>query len=262
VGTVAPMGRRERYDAGTFSWTDLATTDLDAAKSSYSDLFGWDYDDLPLPGGGSYSMAKQDGLSVAGLSAVQQEGQPPVWASYVTVEDADAAAAKAGEGGGTTIAEPFDVMDVGRMAVLADPAGAVFCVWQAGTSIGAELVNGHGRLSLNQLNTTEPDQASEFYSGLFGWRFERTEGTEIPYWGIYLGDRLNAGMMHLPPDQGAPPHWLVYFGHDDLDAAADKIGAGGGTVLVPKTPVPGGEFVVGQDAQGAVFGLFAGRFDE
>jgi uncharacterized protein len=256
------MGQRESYAPGVFSWTDLATTDVDAAKAFYSDLFGWSTEDNPLPGGGSYTMASIDGRSVAGLSAVQQEGQPPAWNAYVTVENADASAAKAAELGGTVVAEPFDVMEAGRMAVIADPTGGIFCVWQPGDNIGAELVNGHGLLSLTQLNTNDTERASEFYSQLFGWRIERTEGTEVPYWGIYVGDALNAGMMVLPPDSPAPPHWLVYFGHNDLDGAAEKIGAGGGTVLVPKTPVPGGEFVVGQDAQGAVFGLFDGRFDE
>ena len=256
------MGRRESYDVGVFSWTDLATTDIDAAKALYADLFGWGYEDQPIPGGGTYTMAKVDGLSVAGLSTVQAEGQLPAWTTYVTVDDADAAASKAAELGGTVIAEPFDVLDAGRMAVIADPTGAIFAVWQAGTSIGAELVNGHGLLSLTQLNTTDPDRATEFYSGLFGYRIERTEGTEIPYWGIYLGDDLNAGMMLLPADQGTPPHWLVYFGIDDVDAAAEKIAAAGGTLLVPKLSVPGGEIIVAQDPQGAVFGVFAGRFDE
>jgi predicted enzyme related to lactoylglutathione lyase len=256
------MGRRESYDAGTFSWTDLATTDVDAAKAYYADLFGWDYDDQPIPGGGTYSMARVDGLAVAGLSAVQQEGQPPAWAAYVTVDDVDAASSKAAELGGTVMAEPFDVMDAGRMAVLIDPTGAVFCVWPAGTSIGTELVNGHGLLTLTQLNTGDPDRATEFYSGLFGWRFERMEGGDVPYWGIYRGDQVNGGMMLMPPDQGAPPHWLVYFGVDDIDAALDRLRSAGSTVLVEKTPVPGGEIVAAQDLQGAVFALFAGRFDE
>ena len=256
------MGQRESYEPGVFSWTDLATTDVDAAKRFYTDLFGWDLEDLEIPGGGIYTMAEVDGRRVAAISAVQHEGQPPAWNAYVTVEDADADAAKAGELGGTVVAEPFDVMTAGRMAVIADPTGAIFCTWQPGDNIGAQLVNGHGLLSLTQLNTTDPEQASGFYSGLFGWRTEPTEGTEIPYWGIYLGDNLNAGMMGLPPDQPAPPHWLVYFGHNDLDAAAEKISSAGGTLLVPKMPVPGGEIVVAQDAQGAVFGLFDGRFDE
>ena len=256
------MGQRESYAPGAFSWADLATTDADAAKAFYSDLFGWELDDLDLPGGGVYTMALIDGRRVGALGTVQQEGQPPAWNAYVTVEDADATAAKVRELGGTLFAEPFDVMDAGRMAVIADPTGAVFCIWQPGVQIGAELVNGHGLLSLTQLNTSDIDQASAFYSALFGWRIELNEATETPYWGIYLGDDLNAGMMALPPGQPAPPHWLVYFGHNDLDGAAEKISAAGGTILVPKTAVPGGEFVVGQDAQGAVFGLFDGRFDD
>ena len=256
------MGQRESYEPGVFSWADLATTDADAAKAFYSDLFGWELDDLELPGGGTYTMALIDGRRVGALGTVQQEGQPSAWNAYVTVEDADANAAKAGELGGTVVAEPFDVMTAGRMAVIADPTGAIFCTWQPGDNIGAQLVNGHGQLSLTQLNTTDPDKASAFYSELFGWRIEPTEGTEIPYWGIYVGDNLNAGMMELPAGQPMPSHWLVYFGHSDLDAAAEKIRAAGGTLLVEKLAVPGGEIVVAQDAQGAVFGIFDGRFDE
>ncbi len=256
------MGRRESYDAGIFSWTDIGTTDVDAAKAFYSGLFGWTTEDSATPDGGTYTMAMVDGLPVAGLSVLMQEGQPPAWNAYVTVDNADAAAAKAAELGGTPLMEPFDVMEAGRMSVIADPTGAVFCIWQAGDSIGAELVNGHGLLSLTQLNTTDPERATQFYSELFGWRVERTEGTETPYWGIYLGDNLNAGMMQLPPGDPAPPHWLVYFGIDDPDAASEKIAATGGTVIVPKFSVPGGEVVIAQDGQGAVFGIFAGRFDE
>jgi predicted enzyme related to lactoylglutathione lyase len=256
------MGQRQSYDPGLFSWTDLSTTDVDAAKVLYADLFGWSYEDTPLPGGGSYTTARVDGRAVAGLSAVQQEGQPPAWSSYVTVEDADATAANSSELGGTVIAEPFDVLDAGRMAVIADPTGAIFCIWQAGRSIGAELVNGPGLFSLTQLNTPDPDRAIEFYSQLFGWRIERTDSEVAAYWGIYVGDWLNAGMMQLTPEQEAPPHWLVYFGSGDLDVAVEKIGAGGGTILLPKMEVPGGEIIIAQDAQGAVFGTFTGRFDD
>jgi predicted enzyme related to lactoylglutathione lyase len=180
----------------------------------------------------------------------------------VTVDDVDAAAERASDLGGSVVAGPFDVMDLGRMAVIQDPTGAFFSVWQAGSSIGAELVNGHGLLSLNQLNTTDPERASEFYSALFGWRFDAVPDTEIPYWGIYRGESLNGGMMQQPDGSPAPPHWLVYFGVDDIDAASEKVGAAGGSVLVPKTEVPGGEFIVAADPQGAIFAVFAGRFDD
>jgi predicted enzyme related to lactoylglutathione lyase len=255
------MGERTSHSPGTFSWTDLATTDSEGAKRFYTGLFGWDIDDRPIPGDGVYTMLLRDGKEVAALFE-GQEGMPTAWSSYVTVESADATAAKAADLGGTPMGDPFDVMDAGRMAVIQDPTGAVVSVWEPHGSIGAQLVNGPGALSLNQLNTTDPEAAQRFYGGLFGWRTEEVAGGDQPYWGIYNGDRLNGGMMQLPPDAPAPPHWLVYFGTDDVDADAGRIGDAGGIVLVPPTDVPGGRFLAAQDPQGAVFGLFAGRFDD
>jgi uncharacterized protein len=256
------MGDRTSHTPGTFSWTDLATTDTEAAKRFYTGLFGWDHDDQPIPGGASvYTMLLRDGKAVAALFE-GQEGMPTAWSSYVTAESADAAAAKATDLGGSLMAEPFDVMDAGRMAAIQDPTGAVVSVWEPHGSIGAAFVNGPGALTLNQLNTPDPEAAGRFYEGLFGWRTEQVAGGDQPYWGIYNGERLNGGMMRLPPDAGAPPHWLVYFGSADADADAARIGELGGQVLVPPLDVPGGRILVAQDPQGAVVGLFAGRFDD
>jgi predicted enzyme related to lactoylglutathione lyase len=255
------MGERTSHPPGTFSWTDLSTPDPDGAKHFYTGLFGWEAEDLPLPDGGVYTFLRKAGKEVAALSAAR-EGQMTAWLSYITVDDADAVASRATELGATQLGEPFDVMEAGRMGLIQDPTGAVFAVWQPRENIGATLVNGHGALSLNQLNTSDPDQAREFYSQLFGWRVESVAGGDQPYWGLFNGERLNGGMMQLPPGAGAPSHWLVYFGIDDMDAAADQISESGGTVMVPKTEVPGGHFLVARDPQGAVFGLFAGRFDD
>jgi predicted enzyme related to lactoylglutathione lyase len=153
------------------------------------------------------------------------------------------------------VAEPFDVLDVGRMAAIQDPTGAAVFLWEPRESIGADLVNGPGLLSLTQLNTTDPDRAGEFYTALLGWRMDQASGTDTPYWGYYVGERLNAGMMQLSPDAGAPSHWLVYFGSEGVDADAERIPELGGRV-------PGGSVLVAQDPQGAAFALFAGRFDE
>jgi predicted enzyme related to lactoylglutathione lyase len=256
------MGDRTSHTPGTFSWAELATTDTDAAKRFYTALFGWDYEDQPMPGdSGDYTMLRRDGKDVAALFEAR-EGMPTAWNSYVTVERADPSAAKAAELGANLLAEPFDVMEVGRMAVIQDPTGAVFSVWEPRTSIGATWVNGPGALTLNQLNTTDPAAAERFYTELFGWRTEQVAGGDQPYWGIYNGDRLNGGMMQLQPDAGAPPHWLIYFGSDDVDADARRIGERGGQMMVPPMDVPGGRIVVAQDPQGAVFGLVAGRFDD
>jgi uncharacterized protein len=254
------MGERDRYEHGTFSWTDLSTPDAEASKAFYGGLFGWEFIDNPIPEGGVYVMAKLGGRSAA---AMYETGERhPAWASYVTVDDADAITERAQELGANVMAGPFDVMDFGRMSTLQDPQGAVFCVWQAGTSIGAQVVNGPGALSVNQLNTTDAEAAQRFYTDLFGWRFEEVQGGPAPYSGIYLGERLNGGMMQMPPGQPAPPHWLVYFGTDDIDAAGEGISSSGGRVVVEKMDVPGGQILVAQDPQGATFALVAGRFDD
>jgi hypothetical protein len=255
------MGERDRHDPGSFSWTDLTTPDAQASKDFYGGLLGWRFKDDPIPGGGVYVMALLGGRRAAAM--FESSERHPAWASYVTVDDVDAVTARAAELGANVPAEPFDVMDVGRMSTIQDPTGAVLCLWQPRRSIGAEVVNGHGALSLNQLNTTDPEAAERFYSDLFGWRIELVSGTGTPaYWGIYNGERLNGGMMELPEGAPAPPHWLVYFGIDDIQAAADRIGESGATMMVPPQPVPGGEILVAQDPQGAVFALFAGRFDD
>jgi uncharacterized protein len=256
------MGERTQHAPGTFSWADLATTGADTAKAFYTDLFDWEPEDNPIPEGGVYTMLRKRGKAVAALYEPQQE-QPDVWLSYVTVESADAAAAAVREHGGTVEAEPFDVMDVGRMAVIQDPTGAFFAVWEPRTSIGAEVVNEPGALTHNQLNTNDPERAQQFYAGAFGWRFEPVGGGDMPYWGIYNGDRVNAGMMPLAADGGAPPHWLVYFGSESVDDHAGRIGELGGQVMVPPMPIPGGgRILVAQDPNGAVFALFSGRFDD
>ena len=250
------MGERTEHAPGTFSWADLSTTDTDGAKAFYTGLFGWDTEDTPIPEGGVYTMLSKGGKNVAALSGAR-EGQPSAWNSYVTVESADASAAAAKEHGGTVAMEAFDVMDVGRMAVVQDPTGAFFAVWEPRASIGAERVNEPGALTLNQLNTSNPERAQEFYEGVFGWRFESVEGGDMPYWGIYNGDRLNGGMM-----EQSPSAWLVYFGSESVDDDAGKIAELGGTVIVPPMPVPGGRILVAQDPQGAVFALLSGRFDD
>jgi len=255
------MPERSSYAPGTFSWADLTTTDTEGAKAFYTSLFGWDFEDTPIPDGGVYTMLSKNGKAVGALSAAR-EGQPPFWNSYVTVASADDSAAAAREHGGTVFMEPFDVMDVGRMAVVQDPTGAFFAVWEPRASIGAELVNEPGALSITQLNTTDPERAQSFYEGLFGWRFESVASGEVDYWGVYNGDRLNAGLMALPAETGVPSHWLVYYGIDDVDEAVGRISELGGQVLVGPTEVPSGRFLVATDPQGAAFAVLSGEYDD
>ena len=255
------MGERTSHAPGTFSWVDLATSDADGAKVFYGGLFGWEFEDLPVPDAPPYTMARIGGRNVAALYAKRDEQVPAAWLSYVTVEDADAIAARTPELGGTVISEPFDVPEAGRMAVLQDPTGAVFAVWQPRASIGAQLVNDVGALTINQLNTSDPEAAQAFYGALFGWTFQSVGGGGQDYWGINNGERLNGGMMPLPEDGGAPPNWLAYFTSADIDASVAKVGELGGRVLVAPAPIPGGRIAVAADPQGAAFALFEGRID-
>jgi uncharacterized protein len=255
------MGERTAHAPGTFSWTDLGTTDAHGAKSFYTSLFGWEAEDLPVGEGFVYTMLRKNGLEVAALYRMQEEGQPPNWLSYVTVSSADEAAEKARELGASLIVEPMDVLDVGRQVVIQDPQGAVFAVWEPRASIGARLVNDPGAMTMNQLNASSPSVAQDFYSDLFGWRFEEVS-EDPPYWGIYNGDRLNGGMMPLPEGDPSPTHWLVYFTSENLDGDADRIGELGGQVVVPPMPIPSGRFLVARDPQGAFFALFEGEIDD
>jgi len=249
-----------KYPHGTFSWIDLATTDTAAAKAFYAGLFGWSYADSPVSDGVYYTMFDLHGKSVAGMSALQpdqqQQGIPPHWNSYVTVENVEESAQKAQEAGGTLLAPPFDVMDAGRMAVIQDPTGAVFSMWEPRDHIGASLVNIPGTLVWNELATRDTDQASAFYNTLFGWTTSTEDnGSGIPYTMFSNRGRAAGGMLPMTEEWGEmPPHWMVYFAVDDCDASLEKAKELGGTVHVGPIDIPNtGRFALMGDPQGAVF---------
>jgi predicted enzyme related to lactoylglutathione lyase len=254
--SIARMAERTSYAPGTFSWAELVTSDAGAAKAFYTEAFGWSYDDNPIPDGSVYSMALRDGKQVAALFASDE--QPPHWNCYVTVASADETAAKAKEAGANVMAEPFDVMDVGRMAVFADPGGGVLCVWEPRASIGAQLVNTPGALTWNDLVTSDPEPAAEFYGRVFGWTTE-----ELPNAGGYRviknGDRSNGGIM---PSEGGPQSWVPYFGHEDVNRLLEEVPARGGKVLNGPISMPGGAIGVISDPQGAVFAAWTGTYDD
>lgn len=255
------MGERERYEPGTFCWADLGTDDPDAATAFYVGLFGWDVDDTPMGDAGVYRTFRLDGRAVCALYRRDSSEGPPAWLCYVSVADVDAAAAVARDAGALAVQDPFDVFDAGRMTVVEDPTGAHFALWQPGASIGATVVNVPGAFCLNQLNTSDPERAAAFYIDAFAWRIEQVGADPTPYWGIWNGPGLNGGMMRLPPESPAPPHWLLYFAVEGLDGAAAHVGELGGTVAVPPMAVPGGRIAVALDPQGAALGLLEGRLD-
>ena len=245
----------QSYAPGTPSWVDLGTPDLVGATAFYRGLFGWQIDEGPAEAGG-YCMCLLRGQPVAGLGPSMSPEAPPFWASYVSVDDADASTAKAKELGGSVIVEPMDVMTVGRMAVLADPAGAVFSVWQPRDHAGAGLVNEPGTLAWTELITTDVDGAKAFYGGLFGWTAD-TKGEGMPYTEFQLDGRSLAGMMPKSPEMpaGMPSMWGVYFAVDDADATAAKVTELGGAVMMGPMDIEPGRFAVVADPSGAVFNV-------
>jgi predicted enzyme related to lactoylglutathione lyase len=259
------MGDRTKYTPGTFCWTDLTTTDQPGAKAFYGELFGWDFTDNPVGDGVYYSMAHVDGKPVGAISPQPQQqrdaGVPPVWNSYISVESADQVLDHAQRLGATIHAPAFDVMDVGRMGVVQDPQAAYVLVWQPKTHPGASLVNAPGALSWNELATADMNGSAGFYSELFGWQVEPIPDMDPPYSTIRTAAGANNGGIRPVTPPGTPPHWLVYFGTDDIDAALAKVSELGGTPIFGPTDIGRGKIGLAQDPQGAFFALYAGTFE-
>lgn len=246
------------YEAGVPSWVDIGVPDKQAAADFYGALFGWEAPEGP-PEAGGYRVATIRGRAVAGIGDQQNPGHP-VWATYIAVPDADEAVAKVLAAGGQVLLPAMDVLDVGRMAVFADPQGAVFSVWQAGTHPGAELVNEPGTWSWAELITNDVEAAKGFYGDVFGWTTDPKGDGPVPeYTEWQVSGRSVGGMMEKPPTMPAeiPPHWGVYFAVADADAAAERVQELGGQVHVPPTDIEPGRFAAVADPLGGVFYVIA-----
>jgi uncharacterized protein len=249
--------RKDSYEHNVPSWIDLGSPDLPGARAFYGSLFGWDYEDGP-PEAGGYTIAMKQGRSVAGLGPQMNPG-PPAWMTYIDVADADATAGAVAANGGQVFMAPFDVMDVGRMGVFADPAGAVFGIWQAKTHPGAGLVNEPGTWTWNELVTTDVQGAIAFYGEVFGWGAETHGEGPSAYTEWKVGGSSMAGMMaksdQIPAE--VPPFWGVYFAVEDADrCVAEATGLGGSLMMAPMDIEPG-RFAVLADPTGAVFSVIA-----
>jgi len=256
------MSERGSYEPGTPSWVELGgIPDIEKAVDFYGGLFGWDVPESESPEQtGGYRRAMLRGKPVAGMMPSMGEGQPPAWNTYVSVEDADATVARAKEAGGTVLAGPMDVMDLGRMAVFTDSTGAVIGIWQPGTFVGAEIVKESNAVVWNELNTRDPEAAKSFYGAVFGWGFEEREFETGTYASIKVGEDSIGGMIDITgraPDE-VPAHWLVYFAVDDVDAAIAKAtDSGGGVALEAFDIAEVGRIAIVKDPFDAVFAVMA-----
>jgi predicted enzyme related to lactoylglutathione lyase len=271
------MSERNDYIPGVPCWADTNQPDPEAAAAFYGALFGWELEDgMPEGSGAHYFMGRIRGRDVAAVSSIP-EGAPSMamWNTYIWVDDADLTAKKVEEAGGAIVQEPFDVMDAGRMAVLADPEGAVFCAWQANQHKGSAVVNEHGAVVFNGLACRDTAAAEQFYGAVFGWRLLAMPGGAmwtLPGYGDHL-ESFTPGLRDQMAASGAPdgfvdvvaqinpipdgatthPHWIVTFATDDVEATAASVRELGGEVVEGPVDAPWVRMALVKDPQGALF---------
>jgi predicted enzyme related to lactoylglutathione lyase len=272
------MPERDGYIPGVPCWIDTSQPDPDTALPFYAGLFGWEFEDAMPPGSpGKYFMARIRGGDVAAIGSIP-EGAPSaaMWNTYIWVDSADETAAKARAAGGGVVTEPFDVMDAGRMAVLADPEGATFCVWQPNDHKGAQVVNEHGSLNFNTLATRDRAAAEAFYGAVFGWQTLAIPAGvmwTLPGYGDHLEEKT-PGLREQMAQMGAPEgfidvvaaltpiadgesdasaRWGVTFAVDDVAAVAAEARELGGQVVSGPLDAPWARVAVINDPQGASF---------
>jgi predicted enzyme related to lactoylglutathione lyase len=269
------MADRDGYIPGVPCWIDTTQPDPEAAVAFYGELFGWELEDLMPPDApGRYFMARLRGRDVAAVSGAPDGGA--AWNTYVWVDSADETAARVREAGGTVLAEPFDVMDAGRMAVFADAEGAAFSVWQAARHRGAAVVNEPGSLNFNGLATRDPERAAAFYGAVFGWKRLVVEGGgemwQLPGYAEHLEENdpgIRARMREMGAPEGfedvvatidrmhteglGPPRWFVTFAVADADETAATATRLGGSVLAGPMDMPWVRQAIIADPAGARF---------
>lgn len=249
------------YKPGQFCWVDLNAHDMAEAKDFYAAVFGWTCEDQSNPDGHLYGLFSHEGKNVAGVGEMSPEmkamGIPPIWNSYVNVEDCDQIVDRATSLGATVIVPTMEAGDAGSMAFIQDPTGATVGLWQKNQHFGAEQVNDPGCFCWNELATRDVDAACKFFGELFGWTFEENEDSPSKYFIIKQDDGMNGGIMQMTEEWGdIPAHWAVYFTVANADQTCEKIKSAGGKVCTEPFEIAIGRIAICSDKQGAMFNLF------
>ncbi len=247
--------RSEPWPQGTPCWVDLGAPDVEASTTFYGAVLGWSCEDTGADFG-HYNMCRVNGSDAAGIGPKQDPNQPTVWTVYFAADDVDATAAAVTANGGTVLAEPFDVGGNGRMAVVMDPAGAAFGIWQAGETIGSQIYNEPGGITWEDARLADAAAGRQFYTAVFGYQYQPLPGAPGDYTLFTLGGDPLGGigdMMGAPA--GTPSHWLAYFSVADVDVACAAATSGGGTLLSEPTDTQFGRMAFLTDPDGAPFAL-------
>jgi uncharacterized protein len=250
--------RDTAWPAGTPCWVDIGVPDIPKAVAFYSGVFGWDVQDTG-PDGGGYQMGTIGGRPVAGIGTQAAPDSGVYWTTYIASDDADLTAAEIKAAGGQVMMEPFDVLDVGRMFIAADPGGAPFGVWQSRTHTGTQVANEPGSIIWNENMSRHYEANQAFYAAVFGYDYGDMSAEGFRYATIDLDGRTVGGIGEISDDQPGelPPSWRTYFGVADTDAAVAKVTELGGTVIAPAWDSPYGRMAIVSDDQGGVFALMS-----
>jgi predicted enzyme related to lactoylglutathione lyase len=251
------MAEITKYAPGSFCWVDSGTTDLGMAQGFYRSIFGWEYRTVE----DDYTMCLLERKPVAGLYPLAAEltemGAGPYWLPYVAVADAQATMARARELGADPMGGVFEVVGRGKGGAFTDPTGGLCGFFEPRGHLGSALKGEQGTLAWTELQTHDVARAGAFYSALFGWRPQSVEMEGGTYTVFQQGGENQAGMMAITPTMDeVSPNWAVYFFADDVDATAAAVGAAGGAVVVPPTPVSTwGRMATLRSADGAHFSI-------
>ena len=247
------------WPAGTPCWVDLGTDDVARARAFYETLFGWETQAGP-PEAGGYVMCQVGGRPVAGIGPKMGPAEAPsAWTTYLASDDADTTAAKVRTAGGHLLAEPFDVMDVGRMSVAADPGGAVFGIWQPRAHTGMQVANEPSSVCWNENMSRDFDGNKSFYHAVFGYNYDDMSSDGFRYASFKTNGDPMGGIGDLGDQAPAvtPAHWRTYFGVSDTDEAVETVAKLGGGVIAPAWDTPYGRMAILSDDQGAVFAVMS-----
>jgi len=249
---------------GDFVWYELLTTNTEGATAFYKRVIGWDAADSELPGM-AYTILTAGADRIGGLMALpdeaRAEGAPPGWMGYIAVDDVDAYAKTAKEAGGSIRRVPDDIPGVGRFAVVADPHGAVFTLFQGtGEAPPPAAPDAPGHIGWHELYAGDREEAFKFYATLFGWT--KSDAIDMGAMGTYqmfaTGSGRAVGGMVTKMAHQPRPYWLYYVNVEAIDAAAARATEGGGQLVHGPSEVPGGLWIVQMtDPQGAMFAMVA-----
>ena len=257
---------------GSFIWYELLTSDVDAAKRFYDAVVGWNIESSSSFPNGYRMIGRSDGKFAGGAMAISDEmrehGARPVWLGYVGVDDVDGAVGNVEATGSKTTMPPFDIPNVGRVAMVSDPQGAPIYLMTPTPPPGQDEAESDvfstdraQHVRWNELSTTDPDGAVAFYARHFGWVQEgdMDMGEYGKYRFIQKDGVMIGAIMPKMPDMPVSL-WSYYIGVDDIDRAAAAVKDRGGQIFHGPMEIPGGEYSLnGMDPQGAAFGLVGPR---